>query len=262
MTQRPEFAATAGRLLEYRGLRPARLAARAGVDEREITALLAGSAPEGELLRRLAGPLRLHAVDLFVLAGLPVPGDLAPLSCDAGQWAASLVMHGVHLAAEERRELLDTVRSLPQEARPGPRFAPPGIAPRADLPGGRVVRMFRYRNLGWSHLAKVMAVVTPTYLSASTYGVIGDGRKELTPRLVTDFAALLGMEAVELAGLVGVVLAEAPPPAPEAVDAAALLWEARRLSVAQARRAAELALAMRGEDTGYCLTNLRARRTG
>ncbi|MER5479645.1 hypothetical protein ABT026_22150 [Streptomyces sp. NPDC002734] len=263
MTQSPEFATTAGRLLEHRGLRPARLAARAGVDEREITALLAGSTPDGEPLRRLAVPLGLPAVDLFVLAGLPVPGDLAPLSSAAGPWAAYLVMHGAHLTAEERRELLDYVRSLPQEDRVHPGFAPRVPAPRADLPGGRVIRMFRYRNLDWSHLAKVLAVITPTYLSASTYGVVGSGRKELTPRLVTDFAALLGVDAVELAGLTDVVLDEAPPPpAPEAVDAAALLWEARRLSAAQARQAAELALSLRGDDTGYFLTNLPARRRG
>ncbi|WP_448319977.1 hypothetical protein [Streptomyces sp. CO7] len=263
MTPGPEFATTAGRLLEHRGLRPAQLAARAGVDEHEITALLAGSAPDGDLLRRLAGPLRLRAVDLFVLAGLPVPGDLTPLSAAAGRWAADLVMHGAHLTADGRRQLLDHVRSLPQETQIEPGFAPPGPVPRADLPGGRVIRMFRYRNLGWSHLAKVLAVLTPTYLSASTYGVIGAGRKELTPRLVTDFAALLGIDAVELAGLTGVVLDEAPPPpAPEAVDAAALLWEARRLSADQARQAAELALSLRGDDTGYFLTNLPARHRG
>ncbi|MFD2284476.1 hypothetical protein ACFSUJ_35475 [Streptomyces lusitanus] len=40
-----------------------------------------------------------------------------------------------------------------------------------------------------------------------------------------------------------------PPPAPEAVDAAALLWEARRLSATQARQVSELARAMR-DDSG------------
>ncbi|MFD7591976.1 hypothetical protein ACFV6D_02965 [Kitasatospora sp. NPDC059812] len=75
--------------------------------------------------------------------------------------------------------------------------------------------------------------MTPTYLSAATCGVIGSGRKELTPRLVTDFAALLGIDACELATLTGVFLREAPPsPSPEAADAAVLLWEARRLSTA------------------------------
>jgi hypothetical protein len=79
--------------------------------------------------------------------------------------------------------------------------------------------------------------------------VIGTGRKEPTPRLVTDFAVLLGINALELAALTGVFLPEVPtPPTPQAVDAAALLWEARRLSAAQARHVCELARSMRGDS--------------
>lgn len=70
---------------------------------------------------------------------------------------------------------------------------------------------------------------------------------------MTDFAALLGMDARELAGLTGVTLPEVPrPPAPEAVDAAALLWEARCLSATQAREVSELAGSMRdGSRDGH-----------
>ncbi|MGE7388191.1 hypothetical protein ACQKM2_22245 [Streptomyces sp. NPDC004126] len=90
-------------------------------------------------------------------------------------------------------------------------------------------------------MAKTLAVVTPTYLSAATYGVIGAGRKELTPRLVTDFAALLGIDAYELAALTGIVLSEVPRlPSSEVVDAAALLWEVRRLSATQARHISDV----------------------
>ncbi|MFI8105440.1 hypothetical protein [Streptomyces sp. NPDC086023] len=100
--------------------------------------------------------------------------------------------------------------------------------------------------------AQLLAVVTPTYLSAATYGVIGDGRspaqiavlehaEELTPRLVPNFAALLGVP---------------PPPAPEVADAAALLWEARRLSAAQAKHVSELARSMRGDSSEGYLINL------
>ena len=82
-------------------------------------------------------------------------------------------------------------------------------------------------------------------------------RHELTPRLVTDFAALLGMDARELAALTGVQLSKGPPPpAPEAVDAAVLLWEARRLSAAQAQRVSELARSLRGDSPKGYLLNL------
>ncbi|MER5934246.1 hypothetical protein [Streptomyces sp. NPDC002054] len=46
------------------------------------------------------------------------------------------------------------------------------------------------------------------------------------------------------------------PPVPEAVDDAALLWEARRLSATQARHVSELARSMRGDSRDGCLINL------
>jgi hypothetical protein len=79
-----------------------------------------------------------------------------------------------------------------------------------------------------------------TAFRLATYGVIGSGHKELTPRLVTNLAALLETDALELAALTGVFLSEMPAsPTPQAVDAAAHLWEARRLPAAQARHVSE-----------------------
>ncbi|WKD36468.1 hypothetical protein [Streptomyces xanthophaeus] len=251
MTEHPGSGVMLTRLLDHRDLRVQEPADRAGSTTHEIRAVLAGAAPGEELLRRIAPVLGLPAVDLFVLAGLAVPDDLAPLDAAAGRSAPYIAMDAAHLPASERRELLQLARSLPQEERPSV-FAPKRLAPDAG-PGGRVVRMLQYRNLDRLGMAKLLAVVTPTYLSAATYGVIGSGGMELTPRLVTDFAALLGIDARELAVLTGVDLGEVPPPpAPEAVDAAALLWEARRLSAAQAQHVAELARAMRGNSAdGY-----------
>ncbi|MGW4906309.1 hypothetical protein [Streptomyces sp. NPDC004270] len=166
----------------------------------------------------------------------------------AERWAPYIVTDALHLPVPQRRELLQLILSLPQEERLSV-FAARRLAPLVD-PGGRVIRMLQYRNLGWTGMAKLLAVVTPPYLSVSTYGAIGFGRKELTPRLVTDFAALLGINARDLAALTGVRPREVPPP-PEAADAAVLLWEARRLSVAQARHVAELARSLRGECRGY-----------
>ncbi|MEV7446243.1 hypothetical protein AB0O22_34735 [Streptomyces sp. NPDC091204] len=183
---------------------------------------------------------------------MQVPDDLAPLDAAAAPWAAYTVMDAVHLPAAGRSELLQFIRALPQEKRRSP-FVLKESEPETDGPGGSLIRMFWYRNLSRSGLAHAMAVVTPSYLSAATYGVIGEGRAELTPRLVTDFGTLLGVEAGELASVPGVLLPEqSGPPAPEAVDAAAVLWELRRLSAPQAEQVAELAKSMRGgSPVGY-----------
>lgn len=211
-------------LLDHRELSAQELADCAESTADEVRAVLAGESPGEGLLRRLAPALGFHAVDLFILAGRAVPDDLAPLDATAVKWAATMVTDAVRLPEARRRELLQMIRSLPQEERRSS-FAPKPLMPLADGPGACVIRMLQYRNLNWMGIARTLAFVTPTYLSAATYGVIGSGRKELTPRLVTDFAALLGIDACELAALTGVSLREVPPPpSPEAVDAAALLW--------------------------------------
>ncbi|MFE2326705.1 hypothetical protein ACFXD5_22730 [Streptomyces sp. NPDC059385] len=190
------------------------------------------------------------------LAGPAVPDDMAPLDAAAGRWMPYVVMDAVHLPAAGRRELPQLIRALPQEERSS-RFAPKRFGPLTGGPGDWIIRMLRYRNLDWMGMAKTLVVVTPTYPSAATYGVIGAGRKELTHRLLTDFAALLGVDALELGALTGVLLSEVPrPPGPDAVDAAALLWEARRLSATQAEHVSELARSMRGDSRGGYLINL------
>ncbi|QNP61503.1 hypothetical protein [Streptomyces genisteinicus] len=253
MTEHRGFGELVAWLLDHRGLGVRELADRTGSAPDEVRALLAGEPPGEALLRRMAPALGFHALDLFVLAGPAVPEDLAPVDSAAGRWAPYLVMDAVHLPSAERRELLQFVRSLPQEERTSV-FAVKRPASHAG-PGGRVVRMLQYRNLCWTGMAQLLAVVTPTYLSASTFGAIGAGRGALTPRLVTDAAAVLGVDARELAGMTGVRLREVPPPpAPEAVDAAALLWEARRLTAAQAKHVSELARSMRGDSAEeYCV---------
>ncbi|MEU2671524.1 hypothetical protein ABZ622_22180 [Streptomyces sp. NPDC007164] len=200
------------------------------------------------LLRRLAPTLGFHAVDLFILAGRAVPNDLAPLDATAAKWAASMVTDAVRLSEAGRCELLQLIRSLPQEERRSS-FAPKPLVPLVGGPGSWAIRMLQYRNLNWMGIARALAFVTPTYLSAATYGVIGSGRKELTPGLVTDLAALLGIDACELAALTGVSLRKMPPPpSPEAMDAAVLLWEARRLSAVQALNVSELTRSLRGDS--------------
>ncbi|MFF8027391.1 hypothetical protein ACFZDJ_41090 [Streptomyces sp. NPDC007896] len=245
MKEHPGFGAMLAWSLDHRDLGVQELADRAGLTADEVRAVLAGERPGAGLLRRLAPALGFHAVDLFILAGLAVPDDLAPLDGTATKWVASTVTDATRLPAAGRRDLLQQIRLLPQEERRSS-FAPKPLIPLAGGPSTWVIRMLQYRNLNWMGMAQTLAFVTPTYLSAATYGVIGSGRKELTPRLVTDFAVLLGIDASDLAALTGVFLREVPPsPSPEAVDAAALLWEARRLSAVQARHVAELARALR-----------------
>ncbi|MFJ9567766.1 hypothetical protein ACIRQQ_48085 [Streptomyces fuscichromogenes] len=219
----------------------------------EVRAVLAGKIPTEALLRRFAPARGLHAVHLFILSGRAVPEDLAPLEAASAQWAASTVTDAVRLPAAGRCEVLKLIRSLPQEERRFG-FAPKPPVPLTGGPGAWVVGMLQCRNLNWMGMAKVVAFVTPTYLSAASYGVIASGRKELTPRLVTDFAALLGIDARELALLTGVSLREVPPPpspeAADAADAAALLWEARRLTAAQARHVSEVARSLRRDSPG------------
>ncbi|MFJ8863786.1 hypothetical protein ACIRD8_35935 [Streptomyces sp. NPDC102451] len=255
ITEHPGFGVMLAWLLDRRELSVQELADRAGLTANEVQAVLAGEAPGEGLLRRIAPAVGFHAVDLFILAGLAVPDDMAPSDAAAERWVPDIVMDAVHLSSAERRELLRLIRSLPQEERPSV-FGAKRLASHAG-PGGRVIRMLHYRNLSRMGIAKLLAVVTPTYLSAATYGVIGDGRKELTPRLVTDFAALLGVNARELAALTGIHLREEPPPpASDAMDAAVLLWETRRLSADQAEHVSELARAMRGDSAKGHFINL------
>lgn len=246
----PGFRARLAWLSDHRGLGPQELADRAGSTTDEVLALLAGEALDQGLLRRLAPVLGFHAVDLFVLAGLAIPENMAPLDRAAAKWVASTVTDAVRLPAAGRRELLQSVRSLPQQERRSS-FAPKPLMPLDRGPGAWVIRMLQYRNLNWTGMAKTLAFVTPTYLSAATYGVIGSGRMPLSPRLVIDFAAVLGIDARELAALTGVRLRDVPPPpSPEAVDAAALLWEMRRLSADQACHCSESARSRRNSGDG------------
>ncbi|MEV0091992.1 hypothetical protein [Streptomyces sp. NPDC050738] len=258
MTEPLEFGTMLAWLLDHRALDARELAERAESTADDIRAVCAGSIPGPELLRQLAPALGFHAADLFILAGLQVPDDLAPLDAAAGRWGARIVMDAVHLPSAGRQEVLRLIRSLPREKRSSP-FSPHQYGNLSDRPGGRLIRMASYRNLGRSDLAHVLAVLTPSYLSASTYTVIGADRKELTPRLVADFASLLGVDARELAGLTGVALSESPAPAAqEAVDAAALLWAARGLSTTQAESVAELAHSLRDEPRNEYRLNVTA----
>ncbi|WP_406472604.1 hypothetical protein [Streptomyces sp. NBC_01615] len=115
--------------------------------------------------------------------------------------------------------------------------------------GGVLVRMLSNRNLGWMGTARTFVHLTGRYWSASTYGMVGHGRKELTPDLLADFATVLGIPADDLAVLAGIDLPDgAPPQNPAAADVAKLMWDVRRLTAVQVQQVSDTVESMRQES--------------
>ncbi|GGM10340.1 XRE family transcriptional regulator [Micromonospora yangpuensis] len=235
MGSTPSTQGPLARLLEHRGLLLSTLLVYTGVRETELRAVATGQPATPALVRLLAPALGLHTADLFVIAELPVPDDLTPLDPAAGSWVPALVAASTQLPPTERGRLHHAVRSLPQTERSRSFPPPPPRERYPPGPGGLILRLLRNRNLGWSATARCLARVTPHYYAAATIGRIGHGRKEMSPDLVACFAALLGLPADDLAALTGHEPADPPPDHPDARDAAALIWHARRLTAEQLR---------------------------
>ncbi|MGX1617695.1 helix-turn-helix domain-containing protein [Micromonospora chalcea] len=245
----PAFAVRVRRLAELRGIDVSSLARRAAVSEPLVTAVLDGTEPDSSLLRRLAPALGLHVGDLFVIAGQPVPHDLAPLDPTAADDIASLSWSLTYLPRAVP-ELHRLVRSMPQQPRPEPPSAPaPRYQQYPDTPGGLILRLLHNRNLNWFGSAKYLfGIGRRDMLSASTIGMIGRGTKSLTPDLLAGFAAFLDISPDDLSALTGVDLAgDRPPVHPDAAEVARLLWNARRLTAGQLRQVGDRAHAIRHE---------------
>ncbi|MFJ6200003.1 helix-turn-helix domain-containing protein [Micromonospora sp. NPDC092111] len=245
MSSEADLSTPMTRLLEHRKLSPLDLARRTGVGAQEVRAFLNGATPNPVLLRQLASTVDLHAADLLVIAALPVPDELAPLDAAAGRLAATLVGHTIRLPALHRHQLRQAVRALPQETRT--QSVPP-LSPREQYPpgpGGLILHMLRNRNLDWIGAAKCLARLTPHYLAASTLGMIGHGRKELTSDLLVSFATLLAVPADDLAALTGIAIPHGQTSINAAAsDAARLIWDIRRLTVDQTQQILDEAASM------------------
>lgn len=236
------------RLMASRRLDVGALSRTAGVPEAELQAVVDGTPASPLLLHQLAAALDLHAADLFVIAGAEVPDDLAPLDANAKPLIPGLLTQARHLPTEQRRRLRHFVRTLPQQDRtqpvPPPRpweQYPPGI-------GAVLVRLLHNRNLDWTTAVRVLAELTGLGLSAATIGVIGRGRKELTPGLLTDLATVLGIPATTLATLANIELpADNPQPDPATADIAELIWDIRNLTADQLRQVCDQAISMRAD---------------
>ncbi|MEU7436079.1 hypothetical protein AB0B07_35360 [Streptomyces sioyaensis] len=245
MTGYPGFGVLLASLSAHRDLDIGALARRAEVPEPELQSVFDGLMPTPSLLRQLGPALGLHAEDVFVIAGTTVPDDLAPLDAEARKWVPYVVRHAVDLP-QKKSELRHLIRSLPRhelvESPPFPQLYDPPAGP----PGALLVRMLRYRNLDWMGMARTYLFLTGRYWSASTYGMVGAGRKELTPDLVADFGTVLGIPAGDLAALTGITLCERPRThEPAAVEMAELIWDMRRLTADQVRHTSEAAASMR-----------------
>ena len=245
MTGFPGFDVLLARLASHQQPDIADLSRTAGIPEPELRAVLAGTVPSPSLLRRLAPALHLHAADLCVIAGVAVPDELAPLDVRAGGRVPYLVENAMSLPPEHRHRLRRLVRSLPQEKRTQPVHTPRAYEEYERGFGGVLVRMLSNRNLGWVGTARTFLYLTGRYWSASTYGMVGHGRKELTPDLLVDFATVLGIPADTLSVLTGIDLPDGIPPRnPAVVDVAELMWEVRRLTVDQVGQVGDAARAM------------------
>jgi hypothetical protein len=86
----PGFGVLLARLADYRGLSVRGLSALAAVPEPEVRAMLGGAEPGPSFLRRLAPALGLRPADIFVIAELPVPEQLAPWTARPGRWSPGL----------------------------------------------------------------------------------------------------------------------------------------------------------------------------
>ncbi|MEU7880649.1 hypothetical protein [Microbispora bryophytorum] len=221
------------------------LGALPSIPESELVALFQGGAPSTSLLRQLAAVLDLHAADLFAIAGVGVPKDLAPVDATAGGSVPYLVRDAVRLPLEKRAVLRQFVASLPQEGRAQPISKPPVHEQYPVGPGALLMRMVRNRNLGWTATAKTFFEVTGRYWSAATYGGVGHGRTQLTLELLADFSAVLDVPADDLAALTGVALpGAATVTKPTVAGVAELIWDVRRLTESQLRQVSDLAKSM------------------
>ncbi|NUR74183.1 MAG: hypothetical protein HOU81_25520 [Hamadaea sp.] len=220
-------------LVEYSAGMLARTTDISYPDLREV---LHGSTPNDEMLRRLGPALGIHAADLFVIAGLEVPIDLAPAGPTSPWDVRQIVRTALTMSAGRRVEFGELIQSLPVEPRtdPMPMFGYP------DGPGGMLLRLVRNRNIRpWC--ARILhAVGDGPYVDDSTVAMLGSGRVVITPQYVTAFAHLCGYAPEEMVALVGVGPAITSTRAhPASAEIAALAWNARGLTSDQIEHAVE-----------------------
>lgn len=227
------------------------MSASSTVAESEICSVLDGGPADEPLLHALASALGFHAADLFVIADVSVPEDLAPLDREAGAEIDRLLHTMLALPVEQRLKIHRLIEQLPQVARPAVDHAKP---PRSfDLEtagfGAMLLSLLcSNRNLH-SPAAAATTVASLThghmYLSASTYMGIAHGHVRLRPEWVLHIATVLGIPAGDLAAITGIDIGDARvSDSSLAAEMAEMIWNLRRLSAPQARKVREQAESM------------------
>src|SRR5689334_10493335 len=168
------------RLLSYRRLTAnasidqmrATLASEAGVPSGELAAIIKDrTEPSPLLVRRLAPALDIHTADLFVVAGLPVPEDLAS-AWPTSPWNVGSILHcAVRMNADQRSRLTALIGSLPERPRTG--SSPADDYP--DSPGTLLLRLLRNRNIHPYNARILKATGDGPYVSDSTIAGLGRG---------------------------------------------------------------------------------------
>jgi transcriptional regulator with XRE-family HTH domain len=224
-----------------RGLNVSGLADHAGIPHSELQALLHGAAPSEADMRLLAPALDLHAADLFAIAWVDVPADLAPLDLRAGGSLPHLAAYAARLSPGQVRHLRDHVGLLPQEERTQPSWLPPPFERFERSPGGVLLRLFANRNLA-HRAAYAITGITGRGLSPSTVFQVEAGRKTLSPEELADYITVLDISAAEASIMTGMDLpSSVPQRQPGTVEAAKLIWDVRRLSAEQVIRIRDMA---------------------
>lgn len=242
MEEPPGFGTMLTRLLSHKNLTASSLARRMNIPESDLQAVLDGAESNDTLVWKLAPELGLHVADLFVIAGMPVSEELAPVDAGIGRLVAGLVQDAMDLPPKSRTRVLEDLRRLPQQNRTQAAPVIPNEVYERFPPGlGKIlVLMLRNRNLDWLPATELIYRADGPILSGSMIGSVGLGRKEVTPRLLAAFAMVLGIPVADLAAIGGMRSQLANNPANlDLGDMAAMIWEARRLTADQVRQARE-----------------------
>lgn len=205
------------------------LARGAAIPRVELAAIIDGAMPSPDVLHRLGPALDIHVADLLVLAGLPVPAELASAWPTKPWDVGTIIRHAMALSPERRGRLNDAIRSLPVE----PRTEAAADDGFPDEPGALLLRLLRNRNIRPDAQLLAYAGDGP-FVSCSTVAKLGPGRVAVTPHHVTTFAHLLGYVPTDLAALTGVgPVYEGAKAHQASAELAALAWNARRLTSGQ-----------------------------
>jgi hypothetical protein len=205
----------------------AELAGEADVQRSELDAVIEGAEPTPEVVRRLGPALGIHAADMFVIAGLAVPDDLASAWPTSPWHVGSIIQEAVRMSTDHRNRIGELIQSLPLEPRAEP--APADDYPEG--PGSLLFRLARNRNIRPYNARVLYRVGGGPYVSDSTVAMLGPGKTVMTPQYVTAFAYLLGYPPEDMVALAGVGPAVTEASAhPDSADIASLAWIARRLS--------------------------------